>query len=107
MTALVIGEVLIDVVGVPGQPLECTARGAPFNVPIDLERLQIPTALLSCANTGSCPDLPEAQLATFTYDFSEHEREGRRSQAANSVAPRGRPAAGVSLECVECVIAGI
>lgn len=40
MTALVICEALVDVVDVPGQPLQRTPSGGPFNVAIGLARLQ-------------------------------------------------------------------
>ena len=57
MTALVIGEALIDVVDVPGRPLQRTPGGGPFNVAIGLARLQIPTALLTCVGADTDGDL--------------------------------------------------
>ena len=56
MSALVIGEALIDVVDVPGQPLRRTPGGGPFNVAIGLARLQIPTALLTCVGADADGD---------------------------------------------------
>jgi fructokinase len=57
VTALVIGEALIDVVDTPGRPLQRTPGGGPFNVAIGLARLQIPTALLSCVGADTDGDL--------------------------------------------------
>ncbi|GAA5094344.1 carbohydrate kinase [Microbacterium yannicii] len=53
MTALVIGEALIDVVSEPGRPERRTPGGGPFNVAIGLARLQIPTALLAHVGTDA------------------------------------------------------
>ena len=45
MTALVIGEALIDVVAEPGRSAQRTPGGGPFNVAVGFARLQIPTSL--------------------------------------------------------------
>ena len=55
--ALVVGEALIDVVDVPGQPLQRTPGGSPFNVAIGLARFEIPTALLACVGDDADGDL--------------------------------------------------
>jgi hypothetical protein len=57
VSALVIGEALVDVVEVPGKPLRRIPGGSPFNVAIGLARLQIPTALLTCLGADSDGDL--------------------------------------------------
>ena len=45
MTALVVGEALVDVVQSPGADPERHAGGSPFNVAVGLARLQVPTRL--------------------------------------------------------------
>jgi len=80
MNALVIGESLIDVVDVPGQPLQRTPGGSPFNVAIGLARLQIPTALLTCVGADSDGDLLLSALDEAGVAFVG-ERTGRTSTA--------------------------
>ena len=80
MSALVIGEALIDVVDVPGQPLQRTPGGSPFNVAIGLARLQIPTALLTCVGADSDGDLLLSALDDAGVAFVG-ERTGLTSTA--------------------------
>ncbi len=80
MNALVIGESLIDVVDVPGQPLQRTPGGSPFNVAIGLARLQIPTALLTCVGADFDGDLLLSALDESGVAFVG-ERTGRTSTA--------------------------
>lgn len=56
MSALVIGESLIDVVDVQGQPLRRTPGGSPLNVAIGLAKLEVPTTLLTCVGADSDGD---------------------------------------------------
>ncbi len=57
MTALVIGEALVDVVAEPGKPERRTPGGSPFNVAIGLARLRVPTALLAHVGVDADGDL--------------------------------------------------
>lgn len=80
MSALVIGEALIDVVDVPGTPFRRIPGGSPFNVAIGLARLQIPTALLTCLGGDSDGDLLLSALDEAGVAFVG-ERTGTTSTA--------------------------
>jgi fructokinase len=80
VSALVIGEALVDVVDLPGKPLRRIPGGSPFNVAIGLARLQIPTALLTCLGADSDGDLLLSALDEAGVAFVG-ERTGRTSTA--------------------------
>ena len=91
MTALVIGEALIDVVDVRGQPLQRTPGGGPFNVAIGLARLQIPTALLTCVGADSDGDLLLSALDEAGVAFAGERTGSHVDCATQNWALTGRP----------------
>ena len=62
MTALVVGEALVDVVQRPGAEPEPHAGGSPFNVAVGLARLQVPTRLAAQLADDSYGDLLRDRL---------------------------------------------
>lgn len=62
MTALIVGEALVDVVQRPGAEPEPHAGGSPFNVAVGLARLDVPTRLAAQLADDSYGDLLRARL---------------------------------------------
>jgi fructokinase len=62
MTALIVGEALVDVVQRPGAEPEPHAGGSPFNVAVGLSRLDVPTRLAAQLADDTYGDLLRARL---------------------------------------------
>ncbi|WP_404430861.1 carbohydrate kinase [Microbacterium lacus] len=88
MSALVIGESLIDIVDAPGQPFRRTPGGGPLNVAIGLARLGVPTALLTCVGADSDGDLLMSALDGADVTFVG-ERIGATSTALATLDDAG------------------
>lgn len=62
MTALIVGEALVDVVQRPGAEPDPHAGGSPFNVAVGLSRLDVPTRLAAQLADDAYGDLLRARL---------------------------------------------
>ncbi len=103
--ALVVGEALIDVVDVPGQPLQRTPGGSPFNVAIGLARFEIPTALLACVGDDADGDLLLNVLEEAGVSFVG-ERGGTTSTAFAELDEDGSATYAFALEWDPHLMAG-
>ena len=90
MTALIVGEALVDVVQRPGAEREPHAGGSPFNVAVGLARLEVPTRLAAQLADDPYGDLLRSRLHESDVVLENLEpAPARTSTALASLAEDG------------------
>lgn len=84
MTALIVGEALVDVVQRPGADPEPHAGGSPFNVAVGLARLDVPTRLAAQLAGDSYGDLLRARLHESDVVLDALEPAPERTSSARA-----------------------
>lgn len=84
MTALIVGEALVDVVARPGAEPEPHAGGSPFNVAVGLSRLDVPTRLAAQLAGDAYGDLLRARLQESEVVLDALEPTPARTSSARA-----------------------
>ena len=84
MTALIVGEALVDVVQRPGTEPEPHAGGSPFNVAVGLSRLDVPTRLAAQLADDAYGDLLRTRLDESAVVLDTLEPAPARTSSAHA-----------------------
>ena len=85
MTALIVGEALVDVVQRPGAEPEPHAGGSPFNVAVGLSRLDVPTRLAAQLADDAYGDLLRGRLYESDVELDALDPAPERTSSSHVV----------------------